>query len=375
MGTWWLSVDIATFKPVTTGGVRENNVTKIQRLHCLDFIDTSNNNMCTFRQTLFSGTCLTKNFTLKFYSEILNKCEAYPIPLSCYKPQNQTESAKKRITIDKAGRLGNNMYQLAALFSIAARHNMTPVISKRWAISNIFKLHDVLIVDENRPGTGWSKFIEDPDYRYDVRTRYLDSRKDIELNGHFSSYKYTQDVGDHIILDQFQIKDDILAEADRFLRNASIPASVAHYILSDFVYVGIHIRRGDMYQSKYIATPNETFYQLAMNYFAERFPDRVIFVVCSDDIAWSKASIRHDRPVIFSENNNYQVDFAILSRCNHTVRSTGTFGDWAGFLAQGTTFRFNNSYRWDLAGRNEDGTTCRRTDEIEAIFPNVISLY
>ncbi|XP_052280959.1 galactoside alpha-(1,2)-fucosyltransferase 1-like [Dreissena polymorpha] len=41
--------------------------------------------------------------------------------------------------------------------------------------------------------------------------------------------------------------------------------------------------------------------------------------------------------VAFLEGNSDAVDMAVLSLCDHTIVSTGTFGWWAAWLAGGTT--------------------------------------
>lgn len=50
-------------------------------------------------------------------------------------------------------------------------------------------------------------------------------------------------------------------------------------------------------------------------------------------------------------------DLAILSLCNHTVVSAGTFGWWAAWLANGTTVYFDN---WPRNGTKLDGKFDRR---------------
>src|SRR5206468_3243249 len=100
----------------------------------------------------------------------------------------------------------------------------------------------------------------------------------------------------------------------------------------------------------------------AANYFLSTFHpvfSNFVFVVCSDDVLWSKANLRSseiidfrnfmrflsdaaevsDRDpnptviVAYSENKTAEEDMALLAMCNHTIMTVGTFGWWAGYLA------------------------------------------
>ncbi|KAK2170852.1 hypothetical protein NP493_1130g00052 [Ridgeia piscesae] len=78
-----------------------------------------------------------------------------------------------------------------------------------------------------------------------------------------------------------------------------------------------------------------------MNAFRRNF-SRVHFVVCSDDISWCRENLSRQKNLSFSEGKSYRVDLAILSLCNHTLTTVGTFGWWAGWLAGGVTTYYRN---------------------------------
>ena len=342
---------------------------------CPSYVDVSPENLCNFRQVMHTGTCIRNQQTLSVWSSILNKCKENPIPVTCNPSSKMnTIGTKSQITFKVSGRLGNNLYQFAAMYSLAIRHNMTPVMSRHCSVAKMFKVQGVKLVDEEAPGAQWAKFIQSPDYNYDGRTRYLDSSKNIRLCGFFQSHHYIRDIGDAAILEQLQIKDNILDSADHFIRNESREALGVDVIVSDLVYVGIHIRRGDLGSYSYIQPPTETFFKNAMTYYTQRFQDKVVFLVCTQDMKWAKSALNSSRPVIFSEKHSAEVDFAILTRCNHTIRSLGSFGSWAGYLSQGTTVHFNNSVLLSKMGKRTDGTTCDRLDKQHSFFPNLIMM-
>jgi len=117
---------------------------------------------------------------------------------------------------------------------------------------------------------------------------------------------------------------------------------------------------------------------------------QLVFIVCSDDLHWAKKhfskaasrvienvtiDVRDNRResyftnkttttsttpvtttsntttksavVAFSENHNAAEDLAILSSCDHTIMSVGTFGWWAGYLAGGIVVYYRNFPRKD----------------------------
>ena len=63
---------------------------------------------------------------------------------------------------------------------------------------------------------------------------------------------------------------------------------------------------------------------------------QLMFIVCSDDMAWAKEHFTFSsRPIVYSENKTDAVDLAILTKCDHMIMTTGTFGWWAAWLAGG----------------------------------------
>jgi galactoside 2-L-fucosyltransferase 1/2 len=51
--------------------------------------------------------------------------------------------------------------------------------------------------------------------------------------------------------------------------------------------------------------------------------------------------------MLFINSGYREVDLSVLSMCNHTIASTGTFSWWAGYLAGGQTIYCKN---WPRAG-------------------------
>jgi len=76
-------------------------------------------------------------------------------------------------------------------------------------------------------------------------------------------------------------------------------------------------------------------------------PDqRLLFVVVSNDIPWCRRIIaarwRDRRQVVFISTEDIAVDLAVLSLCNHSIVTSGTYGWWAAWLVNGTTVYYRN---------------------------------
>ncbi len=81
-------------------------------------------------------------------------------------------------------------------------------------------------------------------------------------------------------------------------------------------------------------------------YFREEFDSgsEVVFVYTSDDMAYGKEHLVDEKNLFFSgcgQPTNSECigrDFALLSSCNHTIVTHGSFGLWAAFLAGGEIY-------------------------------------
>jgi galactoside 2-L-fucosyltransferase 1/2 len=85
------------------------------------------------------------------------------------------------------------------------------------------------------------------------------------------------------------------------------------------------------------ATAPESYISTAMKFYTKKFSNSVIFIICSNDRTWVRENIiRWNFKYIFVSNNkDPMVDLAILSMCDHSIITSGTFGWWGGWLAGG----------------------------------------
>ncbi|CAF1194612.1 unnamed protein product [Adineta steineri] len=90
-----------------------------------------------------------------------------------------------------------------------------------------------------------------------------------------------------------------------------------------------------------------------MSYYTSINPDS-LFIVSSDDKQWCRTMLSNRNDVVVtSDTHSPSEDLAILTLCNHSLITTGTYGWWAGFLTNGQVI-YDKSYpkQGSLLARN-----------------------
>ena len=231
------------------------------------------------------------------------------------------------ISVFPQGRMGNLMFQYASLCGIAAMNNMTAVIPPSLSIRHAFPhLHAKV---DNIPST-WRELEIGPSLNYNSSVETLSQRgEDLLLCGYFASWKYFGNMHD-FVRQEFTFDTQLVQKAQSFLLN-SVPSGTP----SEYTYVGIHVRRGDASLHPAYKVASVAYFSLTMSYFEKKYKD-VVFVVCSDDKNWVSRSVKSQKSlVLYSQFKDAASDMCLLSQCNHTIITSGTFGWWAGWLAGG----------------------------------------
>ena len=254
--------------------------------------------------------------------------------------------AKKRathpmynISRNYAGRLGNLLFEFAALLGIAETNHMTPLVPSSLSLLKVFNINTTRL-SHYRPSNKsmYVHFHDGACLKYDRRTKNLTAhfkkRQHVWLHGFFQSFKYFQAIENRLRQD-LQFHQKISSKVQQFFKN------ISSYYTKTPIFVGIHIRRGDFLLAEkggYIA-PSKDYLLRAMDYMRKLYK-KVQFIVASDDIPWAKRNIGNIS-VSYSPNFNAEEDLALLASCNHTIISSGTYSWWAGWLANGTTIYFS----------------------------------
>lgn len=181
-------------------------------------------------------------------------------------------------------------------------------------------------------------------YGYNERIELLRNVKpnvSVLLLGNLFSWKYTQPIEDQLRR-KLQFRRELTEFAETFL-SANVPRG---WNASTFVRVGVHVRRGDFLTDRAVrkgfTVASAEYLKEAMTYFVKGYA-QVQFVVTSIDIDWCRNNINPSSfdqtrvNITFSVGHSAEEDLTLLAKCDHVVITTGTFGWWAAWFANGTT--------------------------------------
>lgn len=226
------------------------------------------------------------------------------------------------INMHLGGRLGNQMFQIAAALSLAEDHDaeaiFPDIIDRRVEDVHLNYKYFFPSLSTKRP---WTKsaytFFEHPHFHY----RRIPFVPNMEVHGYFQTEKHFKHHKDKIcaVFEPSQeIKD--------YLKN-TYPHIVEHPCT-----VAIHLRAYKLESldiEKCFPFLPAQFYMKA----AELFPEDALFVIFSDRIEWAKQELNNfKRQHVFIENEPHYHDFYLMSFCKHQILSTSTFCWWAAYL-------------------------------------------
>ncbi|XP_027715395.1 galactoside 2-alpha-L-fucosyltransferase 2-like [Vombatus ursinus] len=244
-------------------------------------------------------------------------------------------------TVDARGRLGNQMCQYATLYALAKLNGKQAVISPKMqkTLGHLFGVTLPVLTDRAALQIPWlSYWLEDrmrEEYRH-IPWNY------IIFKGYPCSWTFYHHLRDEI-LREFSLHAKVREEAQAFLRQARKGQG------SNLTFVGVHVRRGDyvrvMPQKWKGVVADRGYLEQALDWFRARHTN-VVFVVTSDGMDWCQRNIDTSKgDVVFAKGwirRSAVKDFALLTQCNHTVMTIGTFGFWAAYMAGGNTVYLAN---------------------------------
>lgn len=193
------------------------------------------------------------------------------------------------------GRLGNQLFQIAATVALAIENN-DDYVFPLWPEAPNFNLVDCFsnnIVNQN--------VFRETGFTYSP----ISYRPNMDLEGFFQSEKY------------FINSQDVI--------QSLLTPRVGYPI--QYNHTAIHVRRGD-----YLNLTKE-YAQLGMEYYgkAMQMISSKYYIVFSDDIAWCKANFKGSN-IIFSEGKSPVNDLALMLSCEHNIIANSSFSWWGAYL-------------------------------------------
>lgn len=206
------------------------------------------------------------------------------------------------------GRLGNQLFQIAALIGIA-RHNNTSYKLPQWAYAKHFQNYKPTLTAKQQTAAlnTWDQFNEANFAHNDIT---VDVGRDINLNGYFQSEKYFYD------------KEEI----KRLFQ-------IANYAPLFEPTCAIHIRRGDYVDHPHYYNCPLSYYRAAIAHILSKEPT-CTFKIHSDDINWCKDAFK-DIPVDVEYSSGTEIDdLKSITECKHFICANSSFSWWGAWLGE-----------------------------------------
>jgi len=290
------------------------------------------------------------------------------------------------------GRLGNQMFQYAALRGIAANRKFdwcipdkdTPSITD-YCVQLPFKMPHL---KESNIGTLNQNIGDQQRYSFELLTSsnsqiknrieksfefdsdlFNNVEDNTNIDGFFQSEKYFKNI-ENEIREDFDFIDEILEPCKEFVSQ-----------FSEVIF--LHIRRGDAYGFEHLCE-NKTFDE----YYApalENFNDNTVVIVCSDEIAWCKEQefFKHDRFYLSENNEKFKTkswlwldgnpefrnstipytDLCLMSLCNGGITATSSLSWWGAWLQKNRNNHIIVPDPWF-------GSELMKTNNTEDLIPN-----
>lgn len=252
----------------------------------------------------------------------------------------------RTLFLDRAGRLGNVMFQLAASYAITKDTNAKLVVkdtSYLKVLQNFKHLNekafDFLNHSRKIPFLNGKK---DEDFVKAVQHVVNES---IILHHNLRKVIYFEGCAKEI-KEKLQFKVNVIHHAKRALIAI---AKLNNKSYEELTFVGIHVRRGDRSSPQMLelgyGLPRKSYFVKAMKYYKDKYKN-VVFVIASDDRKWVTENLL-GKDVYLSPLNTPAEDMALVSACNHTIISIGSFSWWCGFFNRGETVYYKH---WLIPG-------------------------
>jgi len=223
------------------------------------------------------------------------------------------------------GGLGNQLFQIAAGYSLAKNNNDTYAIN--------YNLHHQTLPAGNTKHKYRDNLFsiisstdEMPSNEYSEQNFHYDpipyTSPEMLLHGYFQSEKYFAEHKEDI-KQLFTFPEETKLKISKTLDALKLKTCLYHRV------VGIHVRRGDYLQHFNIhPTCTIEYYKEAISKFRNS-----IFIVATDTPLWVKQNLCSDNVVLCNSPNELE-DMYMLSQCDDIIISNSTFAWWGAYLGK-----------------------------------------
>jgi len=242
------------------------------------------------------------------------------------------------------GRLGNQLYEYAALLGIGHELGFDVAIPPldEHDLGSCFDIRAPILTRRDRRRIRHT--MHEPRIGYSERYRAIEDFTD--LTGYFQSPRYFPE---RAILKQELTFRPGLLEAGA--------AVVDHHRHRDRPVVGVTVRRGDyqLHPEQFVQLWATDFYDRAFACVTALAGDDVVFLVSSDEPAWCREHFSDPRAVIVDDLSDH-AQLAMLTLCDHLVLANSSFAWWAAWLSDVAELRIAAATWWGETGDAPEST-------------------
>lgn len=221
------------------------------------------------------------------------------------------------MTVELAGGLGNQIFELAGLYGLATRYHHTPVVSHSILFTqrrNYWESIFHKIPNTDTSGIEWTRLHED-----NLQARETLKTTNVKLTGYYQDVHHFSHIRPEL-LQLFSLPPTQQQKVNElWSRLPSEPLKIA-----------IHIRRGDYVGLSHIHT-NLTlnYYTTAIKTLDWLLPGSKVYLIFSDDIEWCKREFVGSN-YIFMEGNDEVIDLFLMTKADGYVLANSSFS-WCGW--------------------------------------------
>jgi hypothetical protein len=220
--------------------------------------------------------------------------------------------------LGKYGRLGNQLFQIAATIGISRKNNMEFYFPDWYCTYtnnnfNNFIKNKLPILKSNTPLIN----IEEKSFEYNEII--LRENLNYNINGYFQSEKYFIDYIDDIkyfLSLEDKYTDYILKKYNDILKNSC----------------SIHVRRGDylILTNKHPVLNIDYYINSLKKIYGKNYNDANVLIF-SDDINWCKSNFNFKNQYFIDENIDI-IDLFLMSFCQNNIIANSSFSWWGAWL-------------------------------------------
>lgn len=217
------------------------------------------------------------------------------------------------------GRLGNQLFQIAATISAGIDHGIDYVFPE-WKYNQFLK-NKIPVVNDVRP----TYLYTEQSFRY----------KKLELPINMSSYPVPQEI---YALDGYFQSRKYFEKHEAFIREQFTPSQEIYnklnlkYNALHGINCAIHVRRGDYVDLAYYHQIKMDYYEASMLKINQQAGIKH-FYIFSDDIQWCKENFTNPSYIYtFVEGNTDFEDLMLMSFFRHQIIANSSFSWWGAFL-------------------------------------------